>query len=90
MIVKPENLNVGDIFYECYNGMNVKLKVIRKPEFITSVVNGKRKWSWVAITLDGEVIDYSITEGLEHYGPKIYSIPMYGYIENDEIKVKVE
>lgn len=69
--MKPIDLNVGDVFYECASGINFKMIVRTKPEFD----NGK--WSWTAIGSDGNIIDYLITEGFEHYGPKIYSQPQY-------------
>lgn len=69
--MKPEDLDVGDTFYECYMGMNVEMIVETKPSFEDN------QWRWTAKNQEGNIQDYLITKGYEHYGPKIYSQPQY-------------
>lgn len=71
MRVKPVDLKVGDVFYECSAGMNLRMVVI-KP-----VIHSGDQWKWVAEDESGEPCSYLITDGYEHYGPKIYTEPQY-------------
>jgi hypothetical protein len=71
MRVKPSNLNVGDVFYECEHGENLQMTVVEP----VSHENGQ--WKWAAKNESGEQFNYLITDGYEHYGPKIYSEPQY-------------
>lgn len=77
-------LAVGEVFYECEAGMNIEARVISIP-VEDAGVDGKRRWSWKAEnTQNGSVIDYVLTEGLSHYGPRLYRTPEYGYFRDGE------
>lgn len=79
-------LEVGDIIYECEARFgNLEAKVTEKPtETVTE--DGKKQWRWAAEnTQDGSKIDYLITEGLSHYGPRIYRQPQYIKMVNGEM-----
>ena len=71
MRLKPSDLEIGDVFYECEYGINLRMTVQTKP------IKENGQWTWKASTKDGEEVSYLITEGLEHYGPRIYKTPMY-------------
>lgn len=72
MRISPDDLTYGSVFYECDYGMCIKLKVT---SFITFKDN---QWTWTAVDLgSGEEVDYLVTKGFEHYGPKLYSDPDY-------------
>jgi hypothetical protein len=74
MRIHPRDLKMNDIFYECEYGKNMKMIVTEKPALIEG---DRNKWAWKAMCSNGYIYDYLITEGLEHYGPKIYSVPEY-------------
>jgi len=83
--VKPSELNVGDVFYECQSGYNIKCKVLTRPEFTEELTFGKlrRHWKWFAENAcNSEKIAYGFTEGLEHYGPRLYSEPQYMHFKD--------
>jgi hypothetical protein len=67
----PMELKLNDVFFECQYGINLQMKVIKDPTF-----DGDR-WQWRAVDSDGNEVDYLITKGLEHYGPRIYWQPAY-------------
>jgi len=71
MRLRPSELNIGDIFYECEAGMNLKMTVVEE------VIHESGQWRWASEDIDGNRFDYLITDGYEHYGPKIYSEPQY-------------
>ena len=71
MRVKASNLNVGDVFYECERGQNLRMTVVEP------VIHENGQWVWIAEDDSGEKFDYLITDGYEHYGPQIYSEPQY-------------
>ncbi|MCP4990071.1 MAG: hypothetical protein GY928_29720 [Colwellia sp.] len=70
--VEPKDFNVGDKYYECESGYNLELTVLTKP-----VKSDKNSWTWKAIDDSGKEVDYRLTEGMEHYGPRLYSTPQY-------------
>ena len=81
-------MKVGDIFYECEMGMNIECRVMTNPQEVANF-DGKRVWEWQAEnTKTKETIQYRLTEGLSHYGPKIYSKPQYVCIENGKAVFK--
>jgi len=48
-------------------------------------LGGKRTLEWGAVnTENSEPIAYLLTEGFEHYGPRIYAQPEYGYLKEGE------
>lgn len=71
MRLHPKDLNVGDVFYECEYGENLEMTVVEE------VAHENGQYRWVAENKNGERFNYLITDGYEHYGPKIYSEPMY-------------
>lgn len=71
MRLHPSKLNIGDVFYECEAGMNLKMTVVEE------VIHESGQWRWIAEDIDGTRFDYLITDGYEHYGQKIYSEPQY-------------
>lgn len=71
MRLHPKDLNVGDVFYEFAFGENLEMTVVEE------VTNEYGQYRWVAEDKNGERFDYLITDGYEHYGPKIYSMPVY-------------
>lgn len=83
--LSPSDIKVGDIFYECEAGMNIEAKVTVAP-IVSNEFEGRKQWSWKAEnTQNGDTIDYLITEGLEHYGPRLYRQPQYCRVSNGEI-----
>jgi hypothetical protein len=90
--MKPNELNVGDIFYECQSGFNIQAKVTTQPKSktITFMEEEKIQWQWTAVNVTtGEEINYCLTEGLEHYGPRLYSEPQYVYVKDGEFDFKL-
>lgn len=85
MRLNPEDLKKDTIFYECDYGINVKYCVIEEPRCEMIDVASKqqdpklrKRWQWQALAVDSnQVVDFIVTEGLEHYGPKIYSHEEY-------------
>lgn len=83
--LRPTDLEVGREYFECSSGMNLRLKVLTAPESVTVVLGKERKqWRWLAETYWGAV-DCLVTEGLEQYGPHMYTQPQYFHIRGDEI-----
>jgi hypothetical protein len=91
MRTTPDDLNVGDIFYECQSGYNIKCKVLTRPEWVEQEFAGKTRkyWTWFAENVfSGEKITYGLTEGLEHYGPRLYSEPQYAHFKDGASRFK--
>ncbi|UDF29319.1 UNVERIFIED_ORG: hypothetical protein LHK14_17670 [Roseateles sp. XES5] len=75
-----EHLAVGDIIYECEMFMNAEVRVTEVPT-CTVTDEGWKQWRWKAEnTQDGSIVDYLLTEGLSHYGPRLYREPQYAKI----------
>lgn len=70
-------LKVGDVFYECEAGINIEARVTEAP--VESIgFEDRKQWRWKAVnTQNGKEIDYLLTEGLSHYGPRLYRSPQY-------------
>ena len=80
------SLKVGDIFYECGGGMNLEARVTEAP-VEQEGHGGRRQWRWKAInTQNGQEIDYLLTEGLSHYGPRLYRGPQYCRVKNGDMQ----
>lgn len=78
-----KDLKVGDIIYECEYGTNIEVRVLSTPgrSQATEHLDYRTQWSWKAEnTQTGEVIDYLLTEGLSHYGPRLYRQPQYARV----------
>lgn len=93
MYLEPTDLTVGQTYYECASGINLEAEVI-SPVEVSSFVDGDRErkqYRWKAKRRDGTEFDCLITEGFEHYGPRIYLEPQYVSInrETKEIIYKV-
>lgn len=81
----PATFKVGDVFYECQSGANIEARVVEAPK-MTRTDDGKTQWSWVAEnTQNGERIDYLLTEGMTHYGPRLYRSPQYVRFRDGEL-----
>ena len=81
-----KDLKVGDVIYECEYGTNIEVRLTSAPTSAeSSEALGKRtQWRWTAEnTQTGEVIDYLLTEGLSHYGPRLYRQPQYIHVARD-------
>jgi hypothetical protein len=75
-----KNLAVGDIFYECEMFMNVEARVTEAP-VPAGEMDGRQQWRWKAEnTQTGQSISYLLTEGLSHYGPRLYRTPQYARV----------
>ena len=75
------DLKVGDVIYECEGGINIEVRVESVP-VEEEGHEGRRFWCWTAEnTQDGTTINYSLTEGLSCYGPRLYRSPQYARID---------
>jgi hypothetical protein len=82
---KLAQMKVGDVFYECEMGLNIEARVTSLPVASNDNSEGRRVLRWNAVnTQNGEPIAYLLTEGLDHYGPRIYDQPQYGGMRNGE------
>lgn len=89
MSIRDEEIadfEIGDIIYECDGGVNIETRVLSKP--IAKIWNDggveRRQWEWEAEnTQDGRKIAYLLTEGLSHYGPRLYRQPQYITLDAD-------
>ncbi len=79
------SLKPGDVVYECERGMNLEVRIETAPTE-SADSDGRRKWQWMATnTQNGERIYYLLTEGLSHYGPRLYREPQYARIKDGEM-----
>ena len=80
--MKPKNMTAGTLFYESQSGINIEAVCITAP-VAEPGYNNRAHWTWSARnTQTGEMISYGLTEGLEHYGPRLYEGPQYGGMQN--------
>ena len=86
MSIDYKKIKIGDIHYEQSYGITVTVEVISKPTktLYDKLDNEERyQWKWSSKIIEsngmtvGSVIDYTVTEGLEHYGPDLYDYPAY-------------
>ena len=82
MRIKPDDIKKGTIFYESAYGQNVQYEALHEPHTVEVVIGedqGPRtQWHWQAKNLaTQEITDFTVTAGMEHYGPQIYSEPAY-------------
>ncbi len=73
-IKELEKMQVGETYYECQYGMNKQIMILTEPKWDQHHV----QLTWTARNEENNVIEYLITEGFEHYGPRIYRTPIYG------------
>lgn len=79
-----KNLKKGDIVYECQYGQNIRTMLVSAPEGAVGV-DEKPAWKWQAVnTVTGEEIEYMLTEGFSHYGPRLYNAPQYATLRAGE------
>lgn len=90
--VVVEDIKIGDIQYEYSYGIELVSEVIELP-VKSEGHEGRPYWKWKNKLIkkgehDGEIIEYGVTKGLEHYGPNLYNYPAYMSIDelrgNDE------
>src|SRR5438128_990324 len=87
---KLSKMKIGDVFYECEMGLNIRSRVMSEPVVSNDGYEGRRVLRWAAEnTEDGSSVDYMLTEGLDHYGPRIYDAPQYGYVKDGEWTVRL-
>lgn len=70
--IHPRDIHKGDRLWESGQYGSVEFIVKEEP------IHEDGKWKWVGITSNGEG-DYLITDGYEHYGPRIYKQPVYSH-----------
>lgn len=89
--LKPQDLKLGDKFYECEYGVNMEFEVVEAPvsEQTEILDTTHLQWRWKGKRKDGEIVEFLLTEGYGHYGPKIYSSPMYLKRVNNELVYEV-
>lgn len=74
------DFKVGDVFYESDYCGTVKLQVSTLPsvEEVDIFDEKHRQVSFKATMIEGgKEVEFLMTEGLEHYGPKLYDHPAY-------------
>lgn len=68
-----EDIEIGDIHYEFELNCCVKSVVITKPSRDDDGV-----WSWKSKGVKhGKIINYSVNEKYQHYGPNLYDYEAY-------------
>jgi len=77
MSLKFSELHVGDRIFEEYFRTSYEVEVLTEPDF--DPTDGG-KWCFKGMTVSGE-IDFMMTEGLEHYGPRLERSAMYARVE---------
>lgn len=82
MRLKPHEIKNGTVFYESAYGVDIRFTATSDPRkdeiYLAHETCPRTQWSWEAVNQEtGEVTSFLVTEGLEHYGPKIYSKPAY-------------
>lgn len=89
MTISPEDLEVGDVFYECQYGINLEF-VVKTPIVKSKGFEDRDTYDWTAVSKKGTTTNFRLTKGLEHYGPRIYEQPQYATIKNGEIDFIIE
>lgn len=79
----------GDVFYECEYGLNIEARVVSRPLEGWSNSLGRRQWRFTAVNVhNGVPIDYLVTEGYSHYGPRLYREPQYATVKDGKATFK--
>ena len=73
--IEISDLDKGDIVYECSQYGSNEMEVLTKPKLKDG------QWTFKGRIHD-ETISYLSTVGLEHYGPRFYSLPVYSPVTN--------
>lgn len=87
--LNPSDLQVGDIVYSCPQGQNIEIVITTAP-YVDGEFDGRPKWRWQAKLRSGEIVGYLLTEGLEHYGPRIYRGPQYVSLKDGAWHFEIE
>lgn len=67
-----KSLQAGDTFFESGYGEELELVVTEDTQTVT-LNDGTVQYRWKAHPVgSSSIIDYLITEGYEHYGPKVF------------------
>jgi hypothetical protein len=69
---------IGDTVYERDYGHSMKFTVKTMPEHTTDFDDSHRQFTWVMTDEEGVDVQFLITEGMEHYGPKLCEL-----VDND-------
>lgn len=75
MRIDPRTLKIGDVFYECAYGHCIKFTVTEAAVKVNDQIR------WKASSENITETEFLITEGFEHYGPRIYSEPAYTQVK---------
>lgn len=72
------DLEVGDVLVESSQYGDIYFKVASEPvvEYVSGLDRSQVSFDGVSLK-SGDTINYLLTEGLEHYGPRIYREPAY-------------
>ena len=80
-MIDYKNLKMGDVFYEYnpYAAGTLMYTVTEEPEsqLVDLLGNDMTQWKWVGTDENGNKRNFLVTEGLEHYGPKLSYEPDY-------------
>lgn len=77
---------VGDVAFECESGTNLRFSVETEPVVTNDGYEGRRQVAFVGKnTVTGETIQYRLTDGLMHYGPRLYREAQYVTVRGGEI-----
>ena len=70
-------IKIGDIHYEYESNLGIIVEVLTLP-----IRNDDSQWTWTSKKInDGKIINYLVTEGMEHYGPNLYTNEAYAGIK---------
>lgn len=74
-----KNMKVGEVYYESNQYSNTKFTIIVKP---TEIIGEMTQLVFKGSVKEREDVNFLVTKGLEHYGPKIYKQPAYVGVQN--------
>ena len=78
MSLHLKNMSKGQSFYECGYGQCIEGVLLEEPTSHEVVIGGVERIQWrCKADYKGRTIDLTVTEGLEHYGPKLHETPAY-------------
>jgi len=77
MRIKLQDVKEGDVIYEVGHGKNYKLVALEDTRITKTNFCGKEvEQYWCNVRAEnGKEFELLITEGAEHYGPKLYDKP---------------
>jgi hypothetical protein len=82
------NMHVGEVFYECQSGVNIVAMCITRP-VVTSEADRRVVQFQARNLVSHDEIGYMVTEGLMHYGPRLYTRPEYVHVVSpSEVEIK--